>query len=226
MIQRVSNYIGFLKKVNILQFYKLNYFSKNICRTDKSKIIPYKNTVVDISPKARIYLGNGDIEIGCDLLKGAKAETRVRLLDDAIWSSDGGCKISYGATIEVLKGAVLDNGYFTLNSNSTIVSAKRVSFGQDVMISRNVVIYDSDFHTIFDYMGNVINQSKPVIIGNHVWVGANCMILKGTEIESGSIIAAGSKASGKIESEMIYYSGIEKAVRCLNGTWDRSFPEC
>ena len=55
-------------------------------RTDHYKLIPYKNSVIDISKKAKIYIRGGDIEIGCDMIKKSKAETRVRLRENGIWS--------------------------------------------------------------------------------------------------------------------------------------------
>ena len=39
---------------------------------------------------------------------------------------------------------------------------------------------------------------KEVIIGENVWIGANVLILPGTEIEEGAIIGAGTVVSGKI----------------------------
>lgn len=224
MIQRIINYCRLLKKMNIWQFYKLNYFSKNIYRIDNSKIIPYKNSVIDIFPNAKIYLGKGDIEIGCDLLKGSKTETRVRLRENAIWSSDGGCKISYGSTLEILDGAVFDNGYFTMNCNSILIAGKRISFGHDVMISRNVVMYDSDFHSLITENNEVKNPPQEVIIGNHVWIGANCLVLKGTKIGSGSVIAADTKVSGKVGNKMLYHSQNGNVFREISGTWERKSP--
>ena len=38
---------------------------------------------------------------------------------------------------------------------------------------------------------NVVN-SKPIIIHSNVWIGMNCIILKGVTIGQGAIVAAGS----------------------------------
>lgn len=72
---RLFQYFSFLKKVNIIDFFYLNYFCESVIRTDHYKLIPYKNSVIDISKNAKIYIRGGDIEIGCDLLKKSKAET-------------------------------------------------------------------------------------------------------------------------------------------------------
>ena len=78
MIRKIIQYAIFLKKVNIIQFIYLNYFCQMIIRTDNSKIIPYKNAVIEINRNAKIYLGGGDIEIGCELLKKSKTERKKK----------------------------------------------------------------------------------------------------------------------------------------------------
>ena len=42
-----------------------------------------------------------------------------------------------------------------------------------------------------------INPTKSIYLGDHVWIGQSAMILKGTQIHSGSIIGALSVVSGK-----------------------------
>ena len=64
------------------------------------------------------------------------------------------------------------------------------------MVALNCVIMDSDFHIPWPpemrnkYSGT--ERDKNVVIGCHVWIGANCMILKGVTIGDNSVIAAGS----------------------------------
>lgn len=224
-MRQIKQYINLLKKINIRYFVYLNYFCKSIIRTDNYKIIPYKNSIIDLAPNSKIYLCGGDIELGCDLMRKSKAETRVRLQKNAIWNSVGGSKISYGSTIELQEDAILDTEYFTMNSNSTIVAAKRITFGKDVMISRNVLIYDSDFHSILDIDGNCKNKSRPVVIGSHVWLSANVTVLKGTIIGEGSIIGLNSVVSNTVQENTIVQTVFEKRNRINEGAWDRRKPE-
>lgn len=219
---KIVRLISFLKKIKIIQFFYLNYFCKSIIRTDQSKLIPYKNSIIDIASGARIYVGGGDIEIGCDLLRKSKEETRLRLRDGAIWSVYGGCKISYGSTIEILQKALFDCKYFTMNSNSAVVVAERIVFGRDVMIGRNVVVYDSDHHQILNEAGEVTNRPEPVIIGDHVWLATNALVLKGVTIGEGSVISANSTVNKNVESYVNFsskYKIHEKRVK-----WDRNSP--
>ena len=220
---KLFQYISFLKKVNILQFFYLNYFCKSIIRTDQYKVIPYKNAVVEVAKTAKIYVESGDIEIGCDSLRKSHEETRIRLGENTIWTSKGGCKISYGSTVEVLNNAVLNSGYFTMNCNSVLVSAKRIDIGQDVMLGRNVVIYDSDFHALIGKNGEVINSSASVKIENHVWLGTNVMVLKGTTIGKNSVIGANTIVKKQIPEGVIYNLKQEVLIRDEFEKWNREF---
>lgn len=226
-IKRIKERIFFLKKINVRLFVYLNYFCKNIIRTDCSKIIPYKNAIIELETNARIYVGGGDIEIGCDQIRKSKTETRIRLRNQSIWSSTGGCKISYGSTIELLNSAILDTRYFTVNSFSTLVTAKKMVLGQDVMIGREVILYDSDFHSLLDANGKSINFSKPVILDDHVWVGARSMIMKGTKIGKNSVIGAGTIVKGEIPENVICHMVPEEIIHMKKekGTWSRKKPE-
>lgn len=68
-----------------------------------------------------------------------------------------------------------------------------------MQISPNVLIYDHDHNfKVKDGLKNLVYTSSPVIIGNNVWIGANSVILRGTEVGDNSVIAAGSVVKGKI----------------------------
>ena len=222
MIRKLLQKFNFYKKIRIFQYIYWNFFSKSIVRTDQSLLIPYKGAVIDIEPGAKLILGGGDMEIGCDRLKGSKAETLIRLRGNAIWSSEGGCRISYGSTVEILSGGILDSLFFTMNSGSVLVDAKKISLGRDVMIGRGVVIYDSDHHTICNVAGETTNPDAPVIIGDHVWLATNSSVLKGTTIGAGSVIAANSTAHGCIPGDCIYKASY---IRENYGSWRREYPK-
>lgn len=224
MIKKMMQRIRLYASLNLVQYVYLNHFCKNVIRTDRSHIFPYKHAVLDLAPTAKIYLGGGDIEIGCDRMKGSKTETRVRLRDHAVWSSEGGCKLYYGATVELLHDAQLHNQYFTLNTGSTIVAAKRIQLGHDVMIGRNVVVYDSDHHSLTDDQGNMVNPDMPVVIGDHVWLATNVTVLKGTTIGSGCMIAANAVARGTIAPDTMVQTVHENRKRENYGSWNRKHP--
>lgn len=111
-----------------------------------------------------------------------------------------------------------------MNCNSVIVVAEKTVLGQDVMIGRNAIIYDSDFHRLNNKDGKVMNPSIPVIIGDHVWIGTNVMILKGTEIGSNSVIGANTLVKTKVNDGVIFNAKYEPYERGGFGIWDRKIP--
>ena len=79
-----------------------------------------------------------------------------------------------GCSIIVTDGAELKLGSGYINMDSKIRCRKKITIGNDVVISENVHIRDSDTHQIL-HENHISTQ--PVIIGNHVWIGANGTIL-------------------------------------------------
>lgn len=224
MIGKIIQRISFYKNIRFVKYIYLNYLCKGVIRTDRSRVILYKNAVLELRPGAKIYLGGGDVEIGCDQLSGAKTETRIRLWENAVWSNEGGCRISYGSTVEALQNARFNTKFFTMNSGSTLIAAKEITLGHDVMIGRGVVIYDSDYHALKNAQGETTNPDAPVWIGDHVWLATNVMVLKGTTIGAGSMVAAGAMAHGTIDANVIYQTAQVPKVRKNNGGWIREHP--
>lgn len=202
-MQRVIKKISLIREINIFKYIYLNYFCKNVIRHGLGKIIPYKKVCIEFEHNSEIHIYKGSIEIGKNKIRGSKAETYLRLRKGAKWNAFEYCDISYGSTIEVLSNALLETKYFTVNSNSTIIAQKHIFIGNNVMIGRNVTIYDSDFHNIYDENDQVINQSKDVTICDNVWIGTNATILKGVCINDGSVIAANSIITSNVQNTSI-----------------------
>ena len=99
--------------------------------------------------------------------------------------------------IEVANGATLSIGNnTTITGNTTIICTQEICIGDCCMISWENLIMDSDFHNIMDVNTSKVKpKQKPITIGNHVWIGCRCTILKGTSIPDDSIVASNSKIS-------------------------------
>ena len=86
-------------------------------------------------------------------------------------------------------------------------------FGNNVLISWDVLLMDTDYHTITSEDGDILNKDKSIIIGNNVWVGCRSTILKGTTIPSDVVIAACSIVSGAMNECNCIYSSSRKIIR-------------
>jgi acetyltransferase-like isoleucine patch superfamily enzyme len=101
------------------------------------------------------------------------------------------------------------------------VEGVTVSIGKDVMLAGAIEIRADDGHAIFDVKSGLrVNPSKPISIGNHVWVGAKVTLLGGATIGDGSVIGLGSIVKGKIPNNCIA-AGVPAKVIRRNTAWER-----
>lgn len=93
------------------------------------------------------------------------------------------------------------------------------------MLSSNVVFRASDGHRIFDLDSGdvVINRAKPIIIGNHVWIGSGATIMKGTQVLDNSIIATQAVVTKKFDKPNIVVEGNPAQAVRENVDWSRDY---
>lgn len=103
----------------------------------------------------------------------------------------GRASIGHGSKISVRGRLELGDG-FNITAESTIVCAKKIKFGNDCLMSWDVLVMDTDEHPIYDKESKRINDDAPIYVGNHVWIGCKCMLLKGAELADNSVLAAGT----------------------------------
>lgn len=73
-----------------------------------------------------------------------------------------------------------------------------IKLGKGALVSRNVYIRTGDSHSILDESTKErINPSQSIEIKEHIWIGHNVIILKGSKIESDTIVAAGAVVTAK-----------------------------
>ena len=125
-----------------------------------------------------------------------------------------GTKISVGQA-----GKIIFGSEFEVTANSAVVSYSEIEFGEKCLLSWDVLVMDTDFHTILSADGAVINAPKPVKIEDNVWIGCRSTILKGSHVGSGSVIAAGSVVAKKLEGQRTIYGGPDAKVLKENITW-------
>lgn len=124
-------------------------------------------------------------------------------------------KICIGSNTHI-RGEVLVFGYggnisigerCFIGENTKVWSSANIVIGNDVLISHNVNIIDTNSHEInhidrAEGYWHLINYgqpiksdnilSSPITIGNYAWINFGCIILKGVTIGEGAIVAAGS----------------------------------
>jgi len=80
-------------------------------------------------------------------------------------------------------------------SATVICAGNSIRIGEGTIIGSGAMILDNDFHAYIEQKGWVneySSNSKPIIIGRAVFIGARAIILKGVTIGAGAKIGAGS----------------------------------
>ncbi|MBU3126733.1 acyltransferase [Clostridium tagluense] len=129
---------------------------------------------------------------------------------------NGDFTIFTGCSVSIQENAILELGSGYMSSNSKIMCFKNIKIGNDVIIADQVTIRDSDNHNVI-YEG--FEQSKPINIGNHVWIGMKSTILKGVTIGDGAIIAAGAIVTKDVPACCLV-GGIPAKVIKKNVKWE------
>lgn len=122
-----------------------------------------------------------------------------------IFAIGSACVPGYGgAKLIIGENCSLNNTKFYLNSCPNAF----IELGNDCMFSMDITLWASDTHQIIDCgTGKIINKRYGIKIGNHVWCGTRCTILKDTIIQDNSIIGANSVVSGKFDVGNIIIAG-------------------
>lgn len=115
-----------------------------------------------------------------------------------------------GLTIRAEQGKIVIGDKCFFNTNCSLTAMEDITIGDRCQFANNLVIVDHD-HDYRAGWGHY--RTAPVHIGNDVWVGANCVILKGTTIGDHCVIAAGSVVSGEVSPGTVFYQKRERVVK-------------
>lgn len=105
------------------------------------------------------------------------------------------------------RDAVIKIGDKTRIHGSCIHAYERIEIGSNCLIAANCQIFDGSGHDLsFDCVENRIKTkgaSRPICIGNNVWLGTGVIVLPGVVIGDGSVIGANSVVSKNIPSMVL-----------------------
>ncbi len=97
-----------------------------------------------------------------------------------------------------------------------------VHIGEDCMFAYGIDVRCSDSHAMYDrHTRNRINYAGDIKIGDHVWVGAKTLILKGVSVGDGSVIGAGSIVTRSVPKHSVA-AGIPAHIIRNDIVWTRA----
>ena len=168
--------------INTLKCNSIRGIVKGLC------IMPLPHCVVQFD-KGSIINRNGSMTLGCSIFRRSKLETRLLVSRGGILDINGSVAIGYGSDIEVFNGGqLIFEGNNATNIACTIICGEKIQIGKDVMIGRNVTIRDNNGNHFINRAG--YKNTRPVIVGDKVWLCEGCTIMPGVKIGDGAIVGA------------------------------------
>lgn len=138
--------------------------------------------------------------------------------DARIHPSQRGTRISIGAHSQVYDyvviravggtGDIVIGEHCYINPHCVLYSGSGIRFGNYVLVGPGCSIVPANHATdrtdvVMRKQGFMASRGG-VVVEDDVWIGAHCVVLDGTYIESGAVIAAGSVVSGRITGKALW----------------------
>lgn len=146
--------------------------------------------------KAQLFIKNNCKKVIIGNHFKLETDAKVRVMDDGELIVGDNCFINCGS-------------YITVMGKTTI--------GNNCLFGPNVMIFDHDHD--FRVAGGISSGNYKIgeiSIGNNVWIGAGCIILKGANIGDNCVIAAGSIVNRKVEANTIFMQKRTNVVSAIN----------
>ena len=143
----------------------------------------------------------------------------ARIADTArIYESQRGTRIVIGAHTQVYDfvviravggdGDIVIGEHCYINPGCTLYSGSGIRMGNYVLIAPGCAIVPANHaHGRTDVVmrkQGFMPSRGGVVIEDDVWIGANCVLLDGTHIESGVVVAAGSVVTGRLTGQAVW----------------------
>lgn len=114
-------------------------------------------------------------------------------------------------------GAKIQIGKEVGISGGSICAAQAITIGDHVLLGADTLVADTDFHPLSAQArsSDVAPTSKPVSIGDRVFLGARSVVLKGVTIGEDSVIGAGSVVTKDIPPHSLAAGNPCRVIRSL-----------
>ena len=197
MISALRKYIFLLRSIPKTLIFNMHYFPMKVAM--KLPVLVSYNTFLE-SLGGKVVL-NGKMELRRGLIKIGFGDVAVfdKYRSRTIWKNkglvifNGRADIGHGSKVAVGQNGIVSFGKnFQITAESEIICRKKIAFGDNCLLSWEVLLIDSDFHNIYDQDKRLLNPDEEILIGNNVWIGARGLVKKGISLAHRTIISAQS----------------------------------
>lgn len=172
-----------------------NTLNNIINRNKIKKIKKNKDNIFQLDKSVKILI-DSELNLNANNFVRNKRTSILRMDKNTELVVKGCFSFMYGADIILFNNAKLvlgDNSF--INSDCKIRCHEQITIGENCAISHDFTVMDSNAHEL-----NGNRNTKPVHIGNHVWIGTRVTILCGVTVGDGAVIAAGSLVTKDVPS--------------------------
>jgi acetyltransferase-like isoleucine patch superfamily enzyme len=95
---------------------------------------------------------------------------------------------------------------------------KEIRIGKDCLIARGVMIADYDGHPVAPERRrepSALEDIRPVVVEDGVWIGARAIILKGVTIGQGSVVGAGAVVTADVPPRTVVAGNPAKVIKTI-----------
>lgn len=162
-----------------------------------------------------ILLGIGNVGI----FDKKSSRSILELSEKSKITFNGKARLGNGFKISS-NGNIIFGENFILTAESTIYCSREIIFGDNVLVSWETLIMDSDVHKLYKD-GEQKDNNASIKIGNHVWIGCRCTLLKGINILDNNVIAANSLINKSFLEKNVIIAGQPGKIVSKKIDWER-----
>lgn len=113
------------------------------------------------------------------------------------------------------QGSINIGDYCLIAPGVEITAAESITIGANTMIAAECSINDCDWHGLYNRT-RPFRCTRPVTLGNNVWLGARVIVCKGVTIGDNSVVGAGSVVTSDIPPNVVAAGNPARVVKELN----------
>lgn len=202
------------RKLFFLYCFVLSFLGGNKRRVDAGNRITIKgvvmrNTIIDIKGKNNEIVIMPFARLGNLLIKVRGKGNRIVIGAEVVIVS-GEMNIM-GHTLQLLlgQGTTIRHANFSVIGEGTCVI-----LGKDCMLGSNIKIWNGDVHPLYDSeTGQELNLPQDIMIGDHVWLGSDVVILKGVTVGKGSVVGVRTLITKNVPENSLCVGSPAKVVK-------------